>query len=277
MNSKQKDNISIIEAKHGKFIVFKNDSLTKHLLEDKDYEPHFYNTIKGLVGLNETVIDCGANIGYHTVTLSKQVGPGGKVYAFEPQRIVFQQLAGNVFLNGCTNVFCFNNALGDSKKDVQMGYVNYDDVNLSTGGNTIGSGGDSVTMLFLDEILQNEKNISFIKIDVQGCELQLINGALKLLDNLRPVLFIEIEDFWLRRFNTSSEELMNKLLNLNYFFLRILKPYPCDHIAVPLEKEPLIKNIIANLTEPVEIIKGKNIKLNFNGDAWNYKTYSISS
>src|SRR5262245_11408475 len=66
-----------------------------------------------LICAGDTVVEVGANIGAHTVFLSRMVGETGKVYAFEPQRIVFQTLCANVALNSLTNVHCFHSAVGD--------------------------------------------------------------------------------------------------------------------------------------------------------------------
>ncbi|HZK98573.1 MAG TPA: FkbM family methyltransferase [Caulobacteraceae bacterium] len=59
-----------------------------------------------------TVVEGGANIGVHTVEFSQRVGPGGSVWAFEPQRIVFQTLCANLALNSCVNVRAFQAGLG---------------------------------------------------------------------------------------------------------------------------------------------------------------------
>ena len=59
------------------------------------------------------IIDIGANNGHFTVEFAQYVGDNGKVHSFEPQRIIFQQLCGNVFLNGLDNVYTYNVALGD--------------------------------------------------------------------------------------------------------------------------------------------------------------------
>ncbi len=57
-------------------------------------------------------VEVGANIGAHTVELSRFVGTRGEVHAFEPQRIVFQTLCANLALNQCANVFAQQVALG---------------------------------------------------------------------------------------------------------------------------------------------------------------------
>src|SRR5205807_114456 len=58
-----------------------------------------------------TVIDAGANIGSHALAFSKFVGRHGRVYAFEPQRLVYQLLAANLAANGITNVYSFPKGL----------------------------------------------------------------------------------------------------------------------------------------------------------------------
>src|SRR6186997_961635 len=51
------------------------------------------------------VVEAGANIGTHTLALSRLAGASGQVHAFEPQRLVFQTLCANLALNHCTNVY----------------------------------------------------------------------------------------------------------------------------------------------------------------------------
>ena len=57
-----------------------------------------------LVGAGDVVVEAGSNIGAHTVLISRLVGDGGAVIAYEPQRIVFQTLCANLALNQCVNV-----------------------------------------------------------------------------------------------------------------------------------------------------------------------------
>ena len=66
------------------------------------------------------VIEAGANIGAHTVHLAQLAGDSGQVWAFEPQRLVFQLLAGNIALNSLTNVHCIQKCLGDTDGEVVM-------------------------------------------------------------------------------------------------------------------------------------------------------------
>lgn len=252
--------VNIVEAKWGKFMIFPNDILGMVLTNEKDYEPHFYNITKNIIKEGDVCIDCGANLGYHTVCMAKQVGPQGKIFSFEPLRIIYQQLNGNVFLNNLRNVVCINAALGDSKKTVRMGRVNFDAPGVNIGGTKVGGTGDMVEMIKLDDVVA--ETVSFIKLDVQGSEVLLLDGAQQLIQKSRPVLFFEVEEHYLKSFGFSSEILLNKLLSMDYVFFRI-KNKCADHMAIPRERKDEIPNIVKDLSKPVSIIDGKSVKLNF--------------
>ena len=71
------------------------------------------NLFEQIVKPGHVVVEAGANIGAHTIHLAQLAGDKGQVWAFEPQRLVFQLLAGNVALNSLTNVRCLQKCLGD--------------------------------------------------------------------------------------------------------------------------------------------------------------------
>ena len=72
----------------------------------------------------DVVVDVGANIGTHAIFFAKKVTESGVVVAFEPQRLVFQTLCGNVALNGLTNVTCFCAAVGEKREQLKFPMVN---------------------------------------------------------------------------------------------------------------------------------------------------------
>jgi hypothetical protein len=71
------------------------------------------------------VIDVGANFGTYTLAFASYVGPRGRVYAFEPQRLIYYMLAGSVALNSLTNVHCFNVAVGDHEDLIDVPQFDY--------------------------------------------------------------------------------------------------------------------------------------------------------
>lgn len=253
---------TIATAKAGRFIVFENDALGKVLQTKGDFEPHFLQIVGQIVRPGDLCIDLGANLGYHSVTLARLTGPNGVVLAFEPQRIIFQQLCGNAFLNDLRNIHIFNAAVGAEDGMIEMDAVNYDHKEVNIGCTKVGHGGDSVNMMRLDSL--KLESVRFIKLDIQGCEERFLDGAAATIAKSRPVMFVEIEEYLLRCFGSSSEQLMNRLLAMNYVLVRILNDYPCDHLAVPAEQAHLIPHYLKNLPCPHAIIKGRAVQVRMN-------------
>jgi FkbM family methyltransferase len=140
-----------------------------------------------------TVIEAGANFGAHTLVFSRLVGPRGHVIAFEPQRIVFQALAGNMALNSLTNVDCRWAALGDKPGTITVPSINY-----GREENFGGLGlekvppnvkGESVPLVTIDSL--NLPRCEFLKVDVEGMELSVLRGAAETIRRLRPILYVE--------------------------------------------------------------------------------------
>jgi len=155
-----------------------------------------------------TVVEAGANIGAHTLMLSRQVGPQGVVYAFEPQRIVFQALCANMALNSIVNVHCRQEALGDAPGTTMVPPLNYARENNFGGLSLGGSKGEAVPVVTLDsfELAQCQ----FLKVDVEGMELSVLKGAARTIDRCRPILYIENDR------SDRSAPLIEYLLSLGY-------------------------------------------------------------
>src|SRR5512141_1091170 len=143
-----------------------------------------------LVKPGQVIVEVGANIGAHTLLLAQLSGVGGKVLAFEPQRIVFQTLCANLALNSITNVHCFHAAVGGTPGHVVVPLLDYSrDGNF--GGLELGSHaqGESVPLLTIDSL--NLPRCDFLKIDVEGMEQQVLEGAVKTIAMHSPVLYVE--------------------------------------------------------------------------------------
>lgn len=246
---------AIVTAKAGRFLIFEHDALGKVLLTKGDFEPHFLQTVRQVVRPGDLCLDLGANLGYHSVTLARLTGPTGTVLAFEPQRVIFQQLCGNAFLNGLRNIHVFNAAVGAADGMVQMDAVDYDQGQVNIGCTKVGQGGDSAPMMRLDSL--KLAAVKFIKLDIQGCEEGFLTGATATIAQSRPVMFVEIEEYLLRCFGSSSEQLINRLLAMDYVLVRIMNDYPCDHLAVPAEQAHLIPRYLQDLDCPHAIIQGR--------------------
>jgi len=249
---KRGSNMALItNTTQGDFIVLENDSLGRALIKDKEYEPHFLQTVRKIVSPGDLVIDCGSNLGYHTVTLAGLVGRGGKVIAFEPQRYVFQQLCGNVFLNDLQNVITYNMAVGDMVKVINIANIDYNLDLINTGATRVGEGNGNVCMTTLDTVLEgvglSTTPVKFIKADVQGCEALMLDGAVNLIHKYKPFMFIEIEEHYLVHFNMNSDRLRKKVIDMGYIMVQIMNNYPTDHIAIPIEHRSMLPAIVKDL------------------------------
>ena len=137
------------------------------------------------------VIEVGANIGAHTLPLAKLVGAAGRVYAFEPQRVVYQTLCANVAINSLTNVECFHCAVG-----AQPGHVLIPEIDYSQPANFGGLSvnqfeqGSKVPLVSLDGFI-DPPHVHLLKVDVEGMEQEVLQGAKGLIERFRPVLYVE--------------------------------------------------------------------------------------
>jgi FkbM family methyltransferase len=240
-----------------KFALFPNDNaVSSSIINGWQYEPYIFEFIikNNISTTGKEVIDIGANNGSFAVDFAHLVGDKGSVHSFEPQRIIYYQLCGNVFINGLDNVYCHNIAIGDSEEEIkiqkpnyfQYGNVNFGDVKV---GNIEGES-VLVKQSRLDSFDFND--LAFIKIDVQGYELNVIKGAEKTIEKHRPYLFVEFEDDLLQEAGTSEKELQEKIESLGYIVKRFQEGIPyqttsgkcLDCVCIPKEKFEKINHII---------------------------------
>ncbi len=136
----------------------------------------------------DQVVEAGANIGAHTLALSRQVGPAGKVWALEPQKLVFQMLCANLGLSEIENVEPLHAAGGSQTGSTLIPRVGYG-ANANFGGVATGDGEDKVPVIAIDEL--KLAHCKLIKIDVEGHEIDVLSGAVDTITRLRPCLFVE--------------------------------------------------------------------------------------
>ena len=167
------------------------------------------------------VVEVGANIGAHTVVLSRLAGRDGQVHAFEPQRIVFQALCANLALNQCTNVFAQQSAVG-----AHVGSIAVPPLDPSIRNNFGGVSlrdvayGETVPLVTLDSL--DLPACQFLKVDVEGMEVEVLNGSEQLIQTHRPFLYLENDR------EDRSEELFGIVDRLDYkaywHFPRVFNP-----------------------------------------------------
>jgi FkbM family methyltransferase len=167
----------------GSFYIDSRDDIIKNELRTgRPWESDFINLMKQYVRPGTTAIDIGAHIGTHTLSLSHFVGDKGCVVAFEPQMKLYSELVMNMILNKRDNVIAYRCALGDMFKDIEMN----PSVAGNEGGTLIGKGGDTAKMITLDSL--NLDNVSFIKLDVENFEYEVLSGAEQTIRRNHPYM-----------------------------------------------------------------------------------------
>jgi len=160
----------------------------------------------------DVVIDVGANIGGFTVPLAERVGPSGRVHAFEPFRKLFQHLTANVALNGLSNVWTHNFALGPQAKEISIHAPDLTSWNFPSAirvdeqfdRQTAAEQAnlryeveeEKISIRPLDTFDLGPGRVSLIKIDVEFMELQVVLGARATIRQHQPVIWVENEPFF---------------------------------------------------------------------------------
>jgi FkbM family methyltransferase len=207
------------------------------IMQQSCYDPNDVNLALGLLNLRRqyfgdgvVAIDCGANIGVHTIEWGAHMTGWGFVHAFEAQEKIFYALAGNVALNNCLNVSAKHCAVGADVGAIDIPEPDYtrpasfgsfeiqQRENTEFIGQTIDYANQlkSVPMTSLDAL--ELERVDLIKIDVEGMEEQVLEGATALTEKFKPIMFVEviksdrsaIEGF----FSARNYKIMNSGMNI---------------------------------------------------------------
>lgn len=164
----------------------------------------------------DIVIDAGAYIGEFTIYAAKIVGPTGKVIAFEPDKKNYKLLIENISLNKLDNIVVLNKGLWNQNTNLKfMSDANASSIRFSNEeSNEIG-----LEVVKLDDELNKLKinTVNFIKMDIEGAEIEAIKGAENILKN--NDIYLAIASYHLRN-NIKTCELLEPILNrLDYFVI----------------------------------------------------------
>jgi len=138
----------------------------------------------------DLVVEAGANIGAHTLAMAKMVGEKGLIYAFEPQRLVYQVMVANVAINSLSNVMAMQAGLGKSEGTINVPVLD-PAMEHNFGGVSISQheAGEQVPVRMIDSLSLDRCRL--IKADVEGMECDVLEGARDTIMRLRPILYVE--------------------------------------------------------------------------------------
>lgn len=199
------------------------------------YESHLQQLFSEFENNGGVIMDIGANIGFHSLYLAHSF-PQAEVFAFEASPRVFKDLNLNLSLNKCDNLNIFNLPLGAQSGEM----VFYEPSGKGIENRGLGSfNPENVPENFTEVILQvntvdaviaerlkEGSKVSMMKIDVQGHECEVLDGAVCCLSEHRPVIFMELE---MANFDSpmkALDEFRSRFEELNYSAYRISNSDP---------------------------------------------------
>lgn len=176
-----------------------------------------------------TVVDIGANIGIYTRFFSKLVGPLGRIHAFEPDPSNFKRLEENA--GHLLNISLTHAAVGDCRGTIKL-YIS-DEMNVDHRTFDSGDGRRSidVPLVSLDDYFAVGQRVDLIKIDVQGYELSVLEGAKRVLKENRDIkIVMEFWPYGLTKASVAPNRVIELIHSLGFEIRTTRDPVgcPCD-------------------------------------------------
>lgn len=184
------------------------------------YEPDETIVIRRIAAKMDVMLDIGANIGWYSL-LAAKINPEATIHAFEPIPTTFGRLIENCSLNICKKLKCHNYGFSAVSGSFPFyfypeGGVNASMKNLSNRANVVTVDCELRTLDSFLSHIPSDKKVDFLKCDVEGNELFVLDGGLDLLRQHKPVLLLELLRKWSAKFGYHPNQAITLLENLGY-------------------------------------------------------------
>lgn len=174
----------------------------------------------------KTILDIGGFIGIYTLFFAKAVTDKGKVFTFEPNPLNYKEIITNLKINNIKNVEVLNIGVG-AKKGVEKLVYNPRESAMGTfeekikknmKGNSKLAKEISISVDTIDNLISKGKieRPDFVKIDVEGVEMDVLEGMIETVRNNKPKLFIEIHGADLEQKISNAKNIINYLIQNKY-------------------------------------------------------------
>jgi FkbM family methyltransferase len=203
--------------------VLPGDQLSRALYVSGTYEPNTLCLVRALLGKGDIFIDVGANVGVISLVASKRVGPTGHVYSFEPSLREYENLRDNLERNNAAHVKPLHAAVASSSGHATLRVAPSSHSGLNTLGGTLSYAVgteriEQVATITLDDFVDHEKiaRVALVKLDVEGAEGSVLQGAERVLRDLRPSLIFEVFSRSLEANGSSVKNVEDQLRRARY-------------------------------------------------------------
>lgn len=217
-----------IACHNGVYYPIKNESaVIRALLSNRTWEKKAYDSYRPFLQKHHTVIDCGAFIGSHTLKFSELCN---KVYAYEPVPLINNCLAKTLVAKEIKNVILSCCALGSETNDSII-YTNYNgDSSLDGIRNQRFNHNFKTKVETLDNLIGLDEEIHFIKIDVEGSEWNVIEGAKNIINKWKPMILLET---WATKKNINK---LNEFMK-DYKYIDVVKINSENYLLFPITQK----------------------------------------
>lgn len=263
------------EPPYWDWCLIEEDLISVNIKNKGHWEDHLTLIYQNLIKSGDVVIDAGANIGGHTMNFAYSVGEQGKVIAFEPQSFIFNILTTNILLNNFSSrVNQYKLALSNTIKRGKMEATEYREkliktekgmygwhldgspISVNYGGsgisnlNSLKNKGENINIVTIDSL--NLPKLNLIKIDIQGSELEALEGGVKTLNKFKPTIFIEN---YAHNGLSKDIQVVNLLKSWGYIGYRLLILNQDDCIFFSENNHQKVLNILNKYFSKKQILK----------------------
>jgi len=188
-------------------------------------------------------VDVGANIGLISLYSARLVKENGSVLSIEPNPEIFDYFSKNIELNNLDTIKPVHAALGAHESSGYLDENSSDDCQMSISE----KGAKKINIIPLDNLTSDHKKIDLMKIDVEGFEKFVLEGATKSLDKTKCILFESYEEHF-SRYGYSCTDIFSLLKSANFSIFKLkenpfLDPVKEGHISRDCENLLAIKDI----------------------------------
>lgn len=218
--------------------------------KDKDYLQFILKVVKP----GNNVLDIGANIGYYSKFFSECVGTSGQVYSFEPEKTNFLHLQKE--MTGRKNVTLIQKAVAAETGELTLYLSNLLNVDHRSYKPEHYGRKSSVEKISIDDFVKGTFKIDFIKMDIQGFEMDALKGMEKTLhSNQHIILLIEFWAYGLKMAGTSALEVFD-FLSVNGFNIYTIE----SEKLIPMTREIAVDLKIDYFSD-TNIIAGRELNI----------------
>jgi FkbM family methyltransferase len=188
--------MSVVQTRYGRMHIIDADNVVSRALAlYGEWAMDELSLLAQIITPGMCVLDVGAFIGTHTLAFSEFVGQTGEVYSFEPRKKIYDILSKNLSINGIQNVTALNIGLAEKEQvlnlptlDINQA-INFGGLALDANENLLSPNTNQVRVLTIDGL--EIKKIDVIKLDVEGMERKVLDGAINTILRDRPIILCE--------------------------------------------------------------------------------------